>query len=525
MLLSDIVHFAAGRRPGHAALHFADRTITFAELSDRVHRVANAFGAAAEPGETPGGRGVSPRQGRPEPPRIAILADNCPEYVECLYGIPEAGLAVTMVNQRLTAGEIEAILTDAEPAILVVGANHADRIAGLALPSVRRRLVIGEAGEGDSYDAFVAGAAASPPPGPVAEDSDLAWLIYTSGTTGRPKGAMLTHRNVLTAIVGTAMEWHPSESDVALFVFPLCHVAAFVPLLHHLHGGTVVLGAGFVPGEFLALIEKHQVTHAGLAPTMINFLLRDPACEAADTSSLRMLPYGASAIAPDLLARAIGRFGPLFVQGYGMTEVSGNVLVLDRDEHRRGLDGEPHLLGAAGRATKLANVRVVDDALEDVPAGQVGEIVVRGDQVTRGYWRNPEATAEAWAGGWFHTGDLATVDDAGYVSVVDRKKDMVVTGGENVYPREVEDVLAGLPGVVDAAVIGLPDPEWGEAVTAVVVAEGAMEADDVRLGCRSFLAGYKVPRQVLFTDALPRNASGKVLKRELRALYSAKVGQ
>jgi acyl-CoA synthetase (AMP-forming)/AMP-acid ligase II len=508
MLLSDIVHFTAARRPDHAALHFADRTVTFAELSARVHKVADAFGAVAGRGE-----------------RVAILADNCPEYVECLYGVPEAGLAVTMVNQRLTAVEIEGILTDAQPAIVVVGANHEDRIADLELPSVRRRLVIGHAGERGDYEAFVAAPAAAPPSGSDADESDVAWLIYTSGTTGRPKGAILTHRNVLTAIVGTAMEWHPSESDVALFVFPLCHVAAFVPLLHHLHGGTVVLGAGFVPAEFLTLIEKHQVTHAGLAPTMINFLLRDPACAAADTSSLRMLPYGASTIAPELLTRAIGRFGPLFVQGYGMTELAGNVLVLDQEEHRRGLAGEPHLLGAAGRATKLAHVRVVDDALDDVPVGQVGEIVVRGDQVSGGYWRNPEATAEAWAGGWFHTGDLATVDENGYVSVVDRKKDMVVTGGENVYPREVEDVLAGLPGVVEAAVIGLPDPEWGEAVTAVVVTEDVLSPDEVRRGCRASLAGYKVPRQVLFTDALPRNASGKVLKRELRAQYAAKVGQ
>ena len=506
MLLSDIVHFTAGRRPGRPAVYFEDRTVTFAELSERVHRVANAFGAAASSGD-----------------RVAVLADNCPEYLECLYGLPEAGLTATLVNQRLTAPEIEGILADAEPTILVVGANHEERIAGLDLPSVRQRLVFGEGGAPGSYDAFVAGLPAFPPAAPAAADRDVAWLIYTSGTTGRPKGAMLTHGNVITAICGTAMEWHPSESDVALFVFPLCHVAAFVPLLHHLHGGTVVLGAGFVPADFLALIGKHQVTHAGLAPTMINFLLRDPACATADTSSLRMLPYGASSIAPDLLTRAVERFGPLFVQGYGMTELSGNVLVLGREEHRRGLAGEPHLLGAAGLPTKLAWTRVVDDDLVDVAPGQVGEIVVRGDQVTAGYWRNPEATAEAWAGGWFHTGDLATVDDAGYVSIVDRKKDMVVSGAENVYPREVEDVLVGLAGVVDVAVIGLPDPEWGEAVTAVLVTDGTLTAEAVREQCRTTLAGYKVPRRVHFADALPRNASGKVLKRELRAHYSDTV--
>ena len=508
MLLSDIVHYAAGRRPGRAAVHFEDRTVTFAELSERVHRVANAFATAADRGD-----------------RVAILADNSPAYLECLYGLPEAGLAATLVNQRLTGPEIEGILADAEPTILVVGANHEERVAGLDLPSVRRRLVFGEGGEAGSYDAFVDAASAEPSVTPAGADGDIAWLIYTSGTTGRPKGAMLTHRNILTAICGTTMEWHPSEADVALFVFPLCHVAAFVPLLHHLQGATVVLGAGFVPGDFLGLIEKHQVTHAGLAPTMINFLLRDPACEVADTSSLRMLPYGASPIAPDLLARAVERFGPLFVQGYGMTELSGNVLVLGQDEHRRGLAGERHLLGAAGLATKLARTRVVDDQLHDVDPGQVGEIVVRGDQVTAGYWRNPEATAEAWAGGWFHTGDLATVDEAGYVSVVDRKKDMVVTGGENVYPREVEDVLAGLAGVVDAAVIGVPDPAWGEAVTAILVSDGTLSPDAVRDRCRASLAGYKIPRHIVFVDALPRNASGKILKRELRSRYSDTVGR
>jgi acyl-CoA synthetase (AMP-forming)/AMP-acid ligase II len=507
MLLSDIVHFGAGRRPGRTALHFGDRTMTFAELSTRVHQVANAFGAVAAQGD-----------------RVAILADNCPEYLECLYGLPQAGLAATLVNQRLTAAEVGAILADAEPTVLVVGANHEERVAGVDLPSVRHRLVIGPGGEPGSYGDFVSRAPATAPGAPVTPDSACAWLIYTSGTTGRPKGAMLTHRNVLTAIVGTAMEWHPSESDVALFVFPLCHVAAFVPLLHHLHGGTVVLGAGFVPADFLTAIEKHQVTHAGLAPTMINFLLRDPGCESADTSSLRMLPYGASPIAPDLLARAVERFGPLFVQGYGMTELSGNVLVLGQDEHRRGLAGEAHLLGAAGLPTKLASTRVVDEELRDVAPGEIGEIVVRGDQVTAGYWRNPEATAEAWAGGWFHTGDLATVDESGYVSVVDRKKDMVVTGGENVYPREVEDVLAGLPGVVEAAVIGLPDVEWGEAVTAVIVSDRSLDEAQVRAGCRELLAGYKVPRRVLFSDGLPRNAAGKVLKRELRHRYRDTVG-
>ena len=506
MLLSDIVHFAARRRPGRAALHFGDRTVTFGELSARVDRLAGAVGAVTAPGD-----------------RVAILADNCPEYLELLYGIPQAGCAATLVNQRLTADEFAASWPTPSRCPRR-RRGHQERVAGLDLPSVRRRW--SSVAETPATTTTPSWGGASPAPAAAAAEGDMAWLIYTSGTTGKPKGAMLTHRNILTAVVGTSMEWHPSEADVALFVFPLCHVAAFVPLLHHLQGATVVLGSGFVPAEFLRLIEKHQVTHAGLAPTMINFLLRDPACADTDTSSLRMMAYGGSAIAPDLLTRAMERFGPLFVQGYGMTELSGNVLVLGRDEHRRGLAGEPHLLFSAGLPTKLAQVRVVDDEMTDVAPGEVGEVVVRGDQVSPGYWRDPGATAEAWAGEWFHTGDLAVVDPAGYTSIVDRKKDMVVTGGENVYPREVEDVLAGLPGLIEAAVIGLPDPEWGEAVTAVVVADpGALSADDLRARCRTSLAGYKVPRQVLFVDALPRNAAGKVLKRELRARHSAKVGQ
>ncbi|MGH9036194.1 MAG: acyl-CoA synthetase [Acidimicrobiia bacterium] len=509
MLLSDVVHFAAARRPHHPAIRFGDATITFAELSARVHRVAGAFGAVAAPGE-----------------RVAILADNCREYVECLYGIPQAGLTVTMVNQRLTGREIAGVLADADPSVLVVGAGHRDRLPELDLPSRHRTLVLGGDDPAVDYAVFVDDAPPAPPANPAAE-TDVAWLIYTSGTTGQPKGAMLTHRNLLTAVVSTALEWHLSPDDVALFVFPLCHVAAFVPVMHHLRGSTVVLGARFDPGEFLAAIERHRVTHAGLAPTMINFLLRDPGCETADTSSIRMMPYGASAIAPDLLARAMERFGPVFVQGYGMTELAGNVLVLGQDDHIVGLKSEPEVLKAAGRPNSLCQVRLVDDALADVAVGEVGEIVVRGDQVTPGYWRAPDATAEAFAGGWFHTGDLGRADADGRFYVVDRKKDMIVTGGENVYPREVEDVLAGLPGVLEATVIGLPDPVWGEAVTAVVVpADGADPTEeDVTARCRSQVAGFKVPRRVLFTDSLPRNAAGKVLKRQLRDRYSAKVGQ
>ncbi len=502
VLLSDIVHDSARKRPSHHALVDDERAYTYAELSARVTRLASALSRIVRPGD-----------------RVAVLADNCVEYIELLYAAPQIGAIVTMVNQRLTEPEVDYVLATAEPTVLLVGASHLERIGDL--PQRRGvRTVVCVGGEPPAgaigYDAFAATGDGELLPRP--SDEDTAWLIFTSGTTGRPKGAMLSHRNVVASILNAMLEWRATRDDRNLFCFPLCHVAAFVPLGYHLCQATVILMGGFHPGRWLELVERHRATHVGLAPTMLRMVLDHPAAEATRSDSIELVVYGGAAISPTLLAQGIERFGHVFCGTFGQTEASGNVLALDRSDHRRAAAGESHLLSAAGRCECLAAVRIVDDAMADRPAGEVGEVVIRGDQVMQGYWRNPQATAEAIVDGWLRTGDLARIDDEGYVFIVDRKKDMVVSGGENVFPREVEDVISRLEGVREVAVIGVPDELWGELVVAVVATapDATLDEPAVIAHCRKSLAGYKVPKRVDFREELPKNAAMKILKRVLR---------
>jgi acyl-CoA synthetase (AMP-forming)/AMP-acid ligase II len=277
---------------------------------------------------------------------------------------------------------------------------------------------------------------------------------------------------------------------------------------------------------WMRMVDELKITGTALAPTMINMLLNDPAIDRYDLGSLQSLGYGASSIPAEVLRKAMKRFGPVFTQGFGMTELAGNVIFMSKADHVRADREAPELLRAAGKVGALADVRIVDTEGRDCPVGVPGEIVVRGDQVLTGYWNRPEANAEAFRGGWFHTGDMARMDAEGYVYIVDRKKDMIVSGGENVYPREVEEVLFRHAAVAEAAVFGLPDEHWGERVAAAIVLRpGArVEAAELDAFCRGELAGYKRPRHWFFVAEIPKNVSGKVLKRELRARWGADGG-
>jgi acyl-CoA synthetase (AMP-forming)/AMP-acid ligase II len=502
-LVPQILEFAARRAPGDLALVYGERRWTFGELHDRVERLAAGLSALTEPGD-----------------RVAVLSENTPEMVELYYAAPLAGVILTPLNYRLHPEEWAGLLEHADPSVLVGERALLDRVLPLAerFPGVRTVLATDEAGGGTGPYESLVGDTAAAPPRPAPSPHDPAWMLYTSGTTGRPKGALLTHANLGAAVTATAIARPMTASDVYLFPFPLCHVAGYNVLLFHLFGRPVVLLRRFDPGEVVEAIAHHSVTNVSLAPTMIAMLLDDPALGSADLSSLRAVGYGASSIPASVLERGLDALGCDFAQGYGMTELSGNAAFLDADAHRRGVAGEGHLLRAAGRPGPLVSIRVVDDALADVPPGDPGEIVVRGDQVTAGYWRDPDATTAAFAGGWFHTGDLGRFDDDGFLYVVDRKKDVIVTGGENVASREVEDVLHLHPAVREAAVVGVPDEHWGEAVCAVVVArEGAtLDAHDLVELCRGHLAGFKKPRHVVVVDELPKNVSGKVLKHLVR---------
>jgi len=510
MLLSDIPTLSAHHKPNVAAVTYQDRVITYTQLRDRCWKLSNALLKIGAHGD-----------------RVAILAENCPEYVDCYYGVPGAGMALTLLNYRLSGRELAYIIGDSAPRVLVVEPKYLDVIRGIRaeIPSVETILLIGESAAGCvSYDAFLeTGEAVEPSPQPA--ESDLCWLIYTSGTTGLPKGAMLSHKNCVTGVLNSLLSQEYSVDEACMFTFPQYHVAGYLLPMYHLSGFPVVILKSFDAETLLRNVERYRITCAGMAPTMVNMVLEDPGTARYDLSSLRRLGYGASAMPAETLRRA-RRLWPNvnFSTGFGMTELAGNVMVLLAGDLDRGAQSDLAMVGSVGKEMPLSRVRVVDDDGVDVPVGHPGELVIKGDQVLTGYWRNPEATARSFfPGGWFRSGDVARWDKDGYLYIVDRKKDMILTGGENVYPREVEEILFEHPAVLEAAVIGAPDPKWGEKIVAVICAREGHEVtgDDLIVFCRERIASYKKPRHVVFIDTLPKNASGKVLKRELRDRFAA----
>jgi acyl-CoA synthetase (AMP-forming)/AMP-acid ligase II len=471
-LLADLLTGPPAEAP---ALVFGDRTWSFGQLAADVARVATLVASRSEPGD-----------------RVALVGRNRPAYLAALYGIPRAGRVAVPLNQRLAPAELEAQVARA-------GAT----------------LVIGDLSDAVPWaDWEAALAATAPDPGlPRCAPDGPAWILFTSGTTGSPKGAVLTQASLLAAVDGANAARPVADDDVYLFCFPLCHVAAYNVACLHARGRPVVLMEGFDAEALPPVVARHGVTCLSLAPTMLAMLLDEPGFDPAPFGSLRQVAYGASPMSPDLLRRATKALGVGFAQGYGMTELSGNAVFLDEDGHRSALSDRPHLLRAAGRPSPVVEVRIAED----------GEILVRGPQVMAGYWDDPEATAAAIVDGWLHTGDLGEIDEDGYVYVVDRAKDIVVTGGENVSSREVEDVLASHPAVGRVAVIGVPDGRWGEVVCAVVVPRNgaSVTLEELVAHTRGVLGGFKQPRRLVLVDALPVNTSGKVLKRDLREQVSA----
>ncbi|MGV9675654.1 long-chain-fatty-acid--CoA ligase [Nocardia sp. NPDC003482] len=506
MLIGDIVEYGARKHPDRITVRFEDEVIDYRGLCERARRLANALLGVAAPGD-----------------RVAILSGNCARYLDCYYGVPMAGMALTILNFRLHAEQIVALITHSGARVLIVAPEFAGMVAAIRerIPSVTTVVSMGAA-EGTLGWAEFVGAASVRAPAVRPDADDTAWLVYTSGTTGAPKGVMLSHRNLLAGVTSSALQWGIPEETVFLFCFPLCHVGGYVVLVNHLLGATVGILRAYDNSTFLRLVDEWQVTQTGLAPTMINFLLRDPELDKHSMETLRAVGYGSSAIPAAVLREALERFGCDFYQGMGMTELAGNVLHLDEAAHRRAAGGETHLLASAGKPMRLADIRIVDEEFRDVPAGAVGEMIVRADQVMTGYWNDPEATAAAFTDGWFHTGDLVRRDEEGFVYIVDRKKDLIISGGENVSSLSVEQALYRLPAVAEAAAIGVPDDTWGEIVCAVVVLrDGATaSAADIIESCRDHLGGFQLPRRVEFVQTLPRNVTGKILKRELRQQFT-----
>jgi acyl-CoA synthetase (AMP-forming)/AMP-acid ligase II len=498
MVVPDLLSAGVRRFPTKACVVEGDRSHSFTRTHERAARLARALG---EHGVRPGDR-------------VAILAMNELEYTEVLVGCMRAGAALVPLNYRFAAPELEFVLENSGASLLICGPGLADAAAQLRLPTWQL---------GGSYEEALGAAAAGARDGdaPAPQDAGAAvQILYTSGTTGRPKGAVLTAAGLHARLNMFAVETGVSADGVLVQALPMFHIAAHVAFPFTYVGGTSVMIRAFDPIAVLDAITRNAATHLLLVPTLINAINAHPATGAADLRSLRRVVYGASPIAPEVLRAGLSTFGCEFHQFYGMTETFAITMLRPADHD----PSDTARLASAGTDALGIQSRVVDGDGNPVEPGTVGEIVARGPTVMTGYWGDPKASADALRGGWMHTGDLGYISpEDGYLHVVDRVKDMVVTGGENVYPREVEDVLFEHPAIYEAAVIGIPHDRWGEQVHAVVVAHPgrALTETDVVEHCRGRLAGYKIPKSVEFVAELPRNAPGKVLKTELRERHWA----
>jgi acyl-CoA synthetase (AMP-forming)/AMP-acid ligase II len=497
--LANLIREHARERPDAVALVCGDTRRTFAELHARSSRAA---GALLEAGVQPGDR-------------VALLMKNTLEYFELVFACSKIDATVVALNWRLAAPEIAGIDADAAPRVLVADAEHVGLVP--SRPDLRVILL------GDEYERLLAAAPADDPSVPSGSDR-VALILYSSGTTGRPKGVMLTNENLSYSRIMARELFRMRDDCVHLVASPLFHVGGIGTGMTSVRiGGRTVILADASPQLILDTIARERVTHAFFVPAVIQALVDLAVAEPRDLSSLQVISYGAAPMTEALLRRAIEVLGCGFLQCYGMTETAGTVVALPPEEH---VSEGPlaRLLRSVGRPLPWLEVRVSDlQTGEEAPPGQVGEIWVRSAQNAKGYWNQPDATTETLvAGGWLRTGDGAFRDEEGYFFLQDRLKDMIISGGENVYPAEVENALADHPGVADVAVIGVPHERWGETVKAVVVPREGVDVDAEQLTAfaRERLARYKCPTSVDFVSELPRTASGKVLKKALREEYA-----
>jgi fatty-acyl-CoA synthase len=496
LTVPGLVARSARRDPAAPALAFEGEVRSFGELEERSDRLAAALAA----------RGV----GRGD--HVAMLQRNGIEFVEAFLGIQKLGACAVPVNFRLSAEEVAYILGDCGAAFAIADPELAP------LAGATQTLVVGP-----EYEEALAGAPAEPPAAVEISGEDLAFLMYTSGTTGRPKGAMLSHQNLVVNTTNWLYEVGARPDDVWLSGLPLFHIGGLNGVLPFLHLGALSViepSGGFDPALSIARLAEHDVSMCFFVPTQWGEICSHPEVASVDSDRLRVAMWGASQAPLPTLELLAATFPSVeIVNAFGQTEMSSNTCFLRGEDAIR-------KMGSVGRSALGVEVRIVDEAGDDVAPGEVGEIVYRGPTVMQGYHGKPEATAEAFAGGWFHSGDLVREDEEGFIYVVDRLKDMLISGGENVYPAEVERTIVTHPTVAEVAVIGVAHPRWVETPVAVVVPAAGTDPSEEELIalCRERLAGYKKPSAVVFVEELPRNAAGKVLKRELRDRYADIAG-
>jgi acyl-CoA synthetase (AMP-forming)/AMP-acid ligase II len=499
--IADLARHQARARPHALALTCHERRTSYAQLDLRASQVANGL----------------LRAGTQRGARIAYLGKNSEVHFELLLGAAKARCIMVPLNWRLAAPEVEFILKDCQPDLIVIEPDFAPLVRSLA---IKPWTLIVDGPPDLEYRSWRDRQSGSDPDLPTdAEDGVV--IMYTSGTTGLPKGVELSDRNLMSHLSfldsGAFGPW--SEEDIQLICLPLFHIGGTDSGLWSLYtGGMSLLLTDANTGSIIDAFARHRVSIAGFVPTIMRAVLADPGVGALDFSRLKLISYGGSPISPELMVRAREIFGCRFQQLFGMTETTGGVSILTDEDHRGDNTGR---LRSCGRALPRAEIRIVNAEGRPQSAGVAGEIAVRGPMVTKGYWRRPEETRGALRDGWYHSGDVGTLDGDGYLFIHDRIKDMIVSGGENVYPTEVENAMAQCEAVAESAVIGVPDARWGEAVKAFVVLRPGhtLSEDDLVAFLRTRIAGYKCPKSIEFVAGLPRNAAGKILRRELRSCY------
>jgi len=517
MPLDELLPKAVKLYPKREAVVCGDLRLDYRNFAGRVWKLANGLLSL----------------GVKRPDRVAILHENCHEFLEAYFAAAHLGIILVPLNFRLSTREIAMILNDSQSRVLISQGKFQDKIRSIPelvsgierIIWTRREVELPDSRQID-YESLLSAQTGTPPPSQPIKDDDVAQLYYTSGTTGRPKGVMLTHKNVKSHALGTIAELQLTDSDHWFHVAPLFHLAdAWATFAITWVGGKHVLVPTFEAPTVLHLIEKEKITLSNLIPTMLNMMVNHPEVGRFDYSSLRVILSGGAPIAPETVRKIIEALKCDYVQTYGMTETSPYLTMSILKEHLTDLSWEEQLQFKAktGREFINVNLKVVDDKGREVAKDgqQVGEIIVKGDIVTPGYWNMPEETNKAIRDGWLYTGDLAVIDQENYVNIVDRKKDMIITGGENVYSTEVENVLYMHPDILEAAVIGVPDSQWGEAVKACVVLKKGctVTEEEIISFCKENLAHYKAPKSVGFLESLPKTGSGKIYKKGLRDPY------
>ncbi len=512
MTIGDLLIRSAHKFPAKTALVSEDLSLDFKTLNERVNRLANAL----------------IKKGLKKGDRVGVLVHNCHQFLEIYFTAAKTGGIFCPYNNHLKQWEVKDIIVYSTPRFLFVDRDFSEMISSLKteLTSVETFIWLQKPDQSfmQDYEAIVAQGEIGEPEVRVQED-DVQSIIFTAGTTGKPKGAMRTHRHLLSDAVASAIDLKVGYDEKVLITFPMYHVACEDNIVRHSFlPNTIYIKkeGGFNPEEVLEYISKERISRCQFVPTMIHSLIQVPNVGKYDLSSLKLILYAGSSMPVELLKKALTVFPCGFAQLYGQTESGPFTTVLRPEDHiLDGTEKSVARLASSGKPALNYEIRIVDENDNDVPIGEVGEIIGRSEAMTIGYWQMPEATAEKLKNGWLHTGDLGRFDEEGYVYIVERKNDMIISGGVNIYPREIEEILYKHPAVSEVSVIGLPDEHWGEVVKAVIVLKKGATATEGEIieFCGRHLASFKKPKTVDFWEELPKSTTGKILKKDIREQY------